>query len=92
MKWAGGFLPKAALLVCLALSLVGVAGGKPARAAEPIRIGTIFSITGWAGFTGTPQNDTLALMPPVGPGVMPNSFMGQSFRVWSETSPCATSY
>jgi len=62
MNRAGGFLPKAALLVCLALSLVGVAGGKPARAAEPIRIGTIFSITGWAGFTGTPQKEVFTAM------------------------------
>ncbi len=30
-----------------------------AGAAEPIRIGVVFSITGWAGFIGTPERDSL---------------------------------
>jgi len=33
-----------------------------APAGEPIRIGTIFSITGWAGFIGTPQKEVFTAM------------------------------
>ena len=46
----------------LVFSLLVAASEKPAIAAEPIKIGTIFSITGWAGFIGTPQKEVFAAM------------------------------
>ncbi len=48
--------------VCLIGSLPLVTNPKPAAAAEPIKIGTIFSITGWAGFIGTPQKEVFTAM------------------------------
>jgi branched-chain amino acid transport system substrate-binding protein len=50
MKDAARVLFKGAFVMCLVLGLLFTAVGKPAQAAEPIRIGTIFSISGWAGF------------------------------------------
>jgi branched-chain amino acid transport system substrate-binding protein len=44
---------------CIVLSLLLIGIAKPANAAEPIRIGVVFSITGPGGFVGTPQRDGL---------------------------------
>jgi branched-chain amino acid transport system substrate-binding protein len=55
MLWAG-------LCVTLVFSLLFAAAEKSAVAAEPIKIGTIFSITGWAGFIGTPQKEVYTAM------------------------------
>ena len=46
MKRFNALLPKAMLVVCVVLYLLSIAGGGISRAAEPIKIGTIFSITG----------------------------------------------
>jgi branched-chain amino acid transport system substrate-binding protein len=62
MKGFNALLPKAVLVVCSVLSLLCIAGGGLARAAEPIRIGTIFSITGWGGFIGTPQKEAFVAL------------------------------
>jgi branched-chain amino acid transport system substrate-binding protein len=64
MKDAVRVLLKGTFVLCLALGLVFATVGKPAQAAaaEPIRIGTIFSITGWAGFIGTPQKEFFIAM------------------------------
>jgi branched-chain amino acid transport system substrate-binding protein len=62
MKRFNVLLPKAMLVVCLVLSLLCIAGGGLSRAAEPIKIGTIFSITGWAGFIGTPQKEAFTAL------------------------------
>jgi branched-chain amino acid transport system substrate-binding protein len=43
------------LLFCFALSI------RESRAAEPIRIGTVLSLTGWAGFIGTPQKEAITV-------------------------------
>ncbi len=48
--------------VYLVVSLILPFAEKPAGAAEPIKIGTIFSITGWSGFIGTPQKEVFAAM------------------------------
>jgi len=53
---------RAGLCATLVFSLLVAVAGKPAVAAEPIKIGTIFSITGWAGFIGTPQKEVFAAM------------------------------
>jgi branched-chain amino acid transport system substrate-binding protein len=53
---------KGTLVLCLALVITCTMVGKPASAAEPIRIGTIFSISGWAGFIGTPQKEFFTAM------------------------------
>jgi branched-chain amino acid transport system substrate-binding protein len=46
------------LFVCLiAALLVPTASNAAPAKGEPIKIGTIFSITGWAGFIGTPQKE-----------------------------------
>jgi branched-chain amino acid transport system substrate-binding protein len=46
------------LLLCLVcLSLVFVYPAKPSHAADPIRIGVLFSITGPTGFFGTPSKE-----------------------------------
>jgi branched-chain amino acid transport system substrate-binding protein len=52
---------KTLLFVCLVVSLFSAFSGI-ARAAEPIRIGTIFSITGVSGFVGTPQKEVFTAM------------------------------
>lgn len=57
MKHAACVLLKGTFFMCLAISLVFTNVGKPAQAAEPIRIGTIMSITGAFGFIGTPQKE-----------------------------------
>jgi branched-chain amino acid transport system substrate-binding protein len=49
------------LAVCLAFFLF-VFVGSPASAAEPIRIGVVGSVTGWAGFIGTPQKEALTAL------------------------------
>lgn len=53
---------KTLLFVCLVVSLVVGLFGEPAWSAEPIRIGTIFSITGVSGFVGTPQKEVFTAM------------------------------
>ena len=62
MKRFNALLPKAMLVVCVVLSLLCIAGGGISRAAEPIKIGTIFSITGWGGFIGTPQKEAFTAL------------------------------
>lgn len=57
MKNAVLVLLKGTFVLCLAFGLVFAFVGKPAQAAEPIRIGTIMSITGPFGFIGTPQKE-----------------------------------
>ncbi len=47
-------LMKSTLVVCLALCLLSVGLGRPAQAAEPIKIGVLVSLTGPAGFMGQP--------------------------------------
>ncbi len=51
MKQVSAGMVKTALCVCLGLFLLAPVAG-PARAAEPIKIGVIFSMTGWGGFLG----------------------------------------
>ncbi len=55
-------LVKAVLFLSLSLCVTLAIGGKPLSAAEPIRIGTIFSITGWAGFLGSAQKEIFTAM------------------------------
>ena len=62
MKRTVAFLFKTVFCVSLAFSLFLVASGTPAAAAEPIKIGTIFSITGPLGFIGTPQKEVFTAM------------------------------
>jgi branched-chain amino acid transport system substrate-binding protein len=62
MKDAVRVLLKSTILLCMVVGLLLSAVDKPARAAEPIRIGTIFSISGWAGFIGTPQKEFFIAM------------------------------
>jgi branched-chain amino acid transport system substrate-binding protein len=57
MKHAVSVLLKGTLLMCLVVGLVFASVGKPVQAAEPIKIGTIMSITGPFGFIGTPQKE-----------------------------------
>ena len=49
-------------LIGLLLSLLIPLYGSPAEAAEPIRIGSIFSITGWAGAMGTPPKEAIEIV------------------------------
>jgi branched-chain amino acid transport system substrate-binding protein len=49
------------VLFLVAVSLA-VGTGKVAAAAEPIKIGHVCSITGWAGMLGTPQRDAMLAM------------------------------
>ena len=62
MKNVVRVLLKGTFVLCLAFGLVFATVGKPVQAAEPIRIGTIFSISGWAGFIGTPQKEFFTAM------------------------------
>lgn len=45
------------IVLACAISLFGM--GRPAVAAEPIKVGVVLSITGWAGFIGTPQKEAM---------------------------------
>ena len=57
MRLSAGIVIKVALLLCLFPSLLLITTAEPLRAAEPIRIGAVFSVTGPAGFIGTPERD-----------------------------------
>jgi branched-chain amino acid transport system substrate-binding protein len=50
---------KAGLFASVAVSLLFVVSGKPAKAADTIKIGHVCSITGWAGMLGSPQRDAM---------------------------------
>jgi branched-chain amino acid transport system substrate-binding protein len=59
---------KQRISICLAISLfvsLGLvtlgAAAKPAAAAEPIKIGAVFSVTGWAGPMGTPAKEAVEI-------------------------------
>lgn len=49
---------KAAGMVILSFSILFVLGGT-AFSAEPVRIGAVFTQTGWAGFLGAPQKEAV---------------------------------
>jgi branched-chain amino acid transport system substrate-binding protein len=51
-----------AVLIGLIFSLLLGMEGKPLRAAEPIKIGSIVSITGVRGFMGTPQKEAIEIV------------------------------
>jgi branched-chain amino acid transport system substrate-binding protein len=52
-----------ATVLCLAWGAIhGVCGSPPALAAEPIRIGAIFSVTGPASFLGEPERNTAKML------------------------------
>lgn len=57
---------KTCLWTCLSICLLAVflkpVSGAYATTVEPIKIGTIFSITGWGGIIGTPQKEFFAAM------------------------------
>jgi branched-chain amino acid transport system substrate-binding protein len=55
------FLKSTCVLFLVAVLLV-VSTSSPVKAAEPIKIGTIFSITGPYGFIGTPQKEVFTAM------------------------------
>ncbi len=57
MKETTSFSLKVLLFLLVAMGLIVGAGVKVAETAEPIRIGTIMSITGPFGFIGTPQKE-----------------------------------
>lgn len=49
-------------VVSLILSLVLFVGERSSESAEPIKIGSIFSITGWAGAMGTPPKEAIEIV------------------------------
>ncbi len=55
-------LMKTVLLVGLIFSLLLIVEGKPLRAAEPIKIGVVLSITGRGGFLGTPEKEAITVV------------------------------
>jgi branched-chain amino acid transport system substrate-binding protein len=59
MKWTRGIVRKS--LVLVALSVLAFVCVPVARvgAAEPIKLGVVLSITGWAGFIGTPMKEAM---------------------------------
>jgi branched-chain amino acid transport system substrate-binding protein len=61
MKRAMSLLGTAALFVSLGLVLLATVAS-PARAAEPIKIGAVFSSTGWAGTLGTPAKEAIQIV------------------------------
>ena len=62
MKRGTRMLIKAAVLVSFIFSFLILAQGSPLGAAEPIRIGVVFPISGWAGFLGTPQKEAIEIV------------------------------
>ncbi len=59
MKQAKAVLLNLSVLIALLFSFPFTRAISPAMAAEPIKLGLICSITGWAGFLGTPQRDAM---------------------------------
>jgi len=53
---------KVSFSLCMIFCLILASSARPSFAAEPIKIGTIMSITGWAGFIGTPQKEVFNAM------------------------------
>lgn len=62
MKRASTVLLRYSFVLLLVVGLMFNMSGKPAQAAEPIKIGTIMSITGPFGFIGTPQKEAFAAL------------------------------
>jgi len=62
MKRRITILVKTTLVIGLIFSLLSGMEGKPLRAAEPIKIGSIVSITGVRGFMGTPQKEAIEIV------------------------------
>ena len=60
MKPVRSFLV-AMLFVLTVVSFLCVAADRPVQAAEPIRIGAITTLTGWAGFLGTSAKEALEI-------------------------------
>jgi len=60
-RFLGSFL-KVSLFLSLSFCFTCAIGGKLLSAAEPVRIGAVFSMTGWAGFLGTPQKEICTAM------------------------------
>ena len=49
-------------LIGLVFSLLFFAEGNPLRAAEPIKVGVVLSITGRGGFLGTPEKEAITVV------------------------------
>ena len=49
-------------LIGLGSLLLLAGGGRPLQAAEPIKIGAVLAITGWAGGFGTPQKEGITIV------------------------------
>jgi len=47
------------LFVSLSICSLCIAAEGPAKAGEPIKIGSVLSVTGWGGFLGAPERDAL---------------------------------
>ena len=59
MRQTKSVLLNLVLLISMVISVVFVKGSGQAYAAKPIKVGMICSITGWAGFLGSPQRDAM---------------------------------
>jgi branched-chain amino acid transport system substrate-binding protein len=59
MRVTAGVVMKVMLLVCMVPSFLSTVDIRPLQASEPIRIGAVFSVTGPAGFIGTPERDAV---------------------------------
>ena len=57
MRVTAGVAMKVIFLVCMVPSFLLTLDMGPLRASEPIRLGAVFSVTGQAGFVGTPERD-----------------------------------
>jgi len=51
----------ARIFACLLVLLLGLAGAA-VQGAEPIKVGAVISLTGWAGFMGTPQKEAFTAL------------------------------
>ena len=49
-------------LIGLVFSLLLLVERRPLGAAEPIKIGAVFAISGWAGFLGTPEKEAVEIV------------------------------
>src|SRR5271169_4666536 len=61
-KWVPTSLLKGLSLGFFSFSLVLAVIGSPLQAAEPIRVGAIFSVTGWAAAIGTPPKEAVSVV------------------------------
>jgi branched-chain amino acid transport system substrate-binding protein len=62
MKQRDMAVARISLAICVSLAFLLGFLGNPSQAAEPIKIGAVFSVTGWAATLGTPAKEAIQIV------------------------------